>query len=1198
MGLTVLLHSDGAGPHARGGAGGRRRGRRYSAGSLASGTGATKSREANKDAGGTVASADAAQAAGAAGPRTTSRRRRSLVGVIGGPGKVGVEADTAPTTEGSQTNGNTSKGRKIRKVCWHRDRSWCAALAARSRRIEIWDVQCQLLVRSASLQGYAASDAIDLFFQDRDRLVVVCNDGFAVFDTALNTMRYQSIGATGNVTLCTPGVPISRHLFVFGSTDGFLRVWDIQREQVVAVLPEHHTVALTCLCSGAEGEVVSGDRNGLLAVWTVQVGKASQAADFAAQASMPLLDDSGRVLHHHVRGLQLSEGTAAAHDGRVVACRWDERTQALYSAGGDGVVVRWPGSFSKNQTVQPFSPDPSGAWTAVSEPIVLDPSTHTAPPDVVALLRQDGSIAFPAQMRATDWGFFDELSQDSRELSVSHAVRGPEGSPAADMLAVATSRGLVVVELPKPKHMHVDNPLRDGLACISFRIARGNHLMVHDGAPSVGDWHDLGPLEITTSDEKHPKGWQSCPILHSQWLCPPSEVLLAAVWESECCFAVYQVRRVDRNWEISERVAAGDGNCATWAWGFGDDATDLTFVTGCPAQFQERPPPLPLRPPSPASPPPSSSSVPGPPVSSSKGRSFKARRVASIIGTSLRGSTASNTRDQEQHVKVAQEPIGHVEGEDGGQQGSGLFVEKPPCIVFHRFERTESGRVTKVIKTERANTVCDPEALFGQGPLLLVRFGAQQDTAWTESLGGATSCAEKARFFHWARISCATDSEEAEDGTLLVQLRAAGEPFEPPDLCAWESQGLPYEADLPLAQSSLSCALTYGSTIEMLTLTTKLCRSSGRAELMHHASATAHGLGRVLQLLWFHGTLWLRFEQGLRAIFWTAAQSEEAFPIVALEAANAQASKKAAKQLKEGPVRPRRNKTAATAEEPIKLSRGFSTAERAGMRVMRLYEVPNTEACVALVGFSDGRLLVLCEARGSPAHLNVLDIKEPEDSFFRFAMLVSAGLAKDALPWARRIAPARHQELSIFLEERGFVEEALRAEYLTGVDEDHLVNVAIRNLHFETCMSLVERAGPNSSWLLEPSDVMRCIDKADTVTLGAVAFSSESPLKSKQALQSAVRRHLCVSGARVVPLKRLAIVLAAHADSSLLGTSKTSERALHALTLLGRKAVEAGNFLGAQFVARLLPGPQAAKLAAIAAEGLKFQEQHRIITLA
>ncbi|GBG32714.1 Endoplasmic reticulum lectin 1 [Hondaea fermentalgiana] len=263
------------------------------------------------------------------------------------------------------------------------------------------------------------------------------------------------------------------------------------------------------------------------------------------------------------------------------------------------------------------------------------------------------------------------------------------------------------------------------------------------------------------------------------------------------------------------------------------------------------------------------------------------------------------------------------------QQKHAAVPVGPPHLCLTKF--TLSGEHVTVEGRQIALLACDPIALHGGGPALLVSFGnvsprtslSERPNTGTQSAGdephtpgdmdsmgasvdsdstvtGRTSAqalaggtegldrdrmlAFKSRFFYWTTLPAALSDRDAAaveiEGAqelIFVKLRPCGDEIETPSLVQWSCMGSATPFTLEPSLSSLTCALAYGPRVEMLTLTTTAGVQASKASFRWQGSASA---GKTVEEIeWFNGTLLVRTRDDVRVVYWAARNPKDAVPL-------------------------------------------------------------------------------------------------------------------------------------------------------------------------------------------------------------------------------------------------------------------------------------------------------------------------------
>lgn len=310
-------------------------------------------------------------------------------------------------------------------------------------------------------------------------------------------------------------------------------------------------------------------------------------------------------------------------------------------------------------------------------------------------------------------------------------------------------------------------------------------------------------------------------------------------------------------------------------------------------------------------------------------------------GIPLASSTAANSSGRigrsSSNISVAGGGLDLTTGKISLSQSSQQQKQKslkipvePPRLCFSKFVLDDDdvsidGRQITILS-------CDPVALHGGGPLLLVSYGstsalttisdASQNPALVEepvtagsdaddsdsftvnsadsdsmsktSLQSLNTIAErdtmafKSRFYYWTTLPAPVSDHDAAALEIggkaaeidIVKLRSCGDPLVSPVLVQWSCMGSAVPFLLAPGESSLTCALAYGNRVEMLTLTTLTGVQTTRAGFRWQGTVSAPR--EVLQIQWYNRTLLLKTEDELRAVFWGMRIPEDPIPLAKL----------------------------------------------------------------------------------------------------------------------------------------------------------------------------------------------------------------------------------------------------------------------------------------------------------------------------
>ncbi len=200
--------------------------------------------------------------------------------------------------------------------------------------VRLWDLD-----RCERLHEYSVHSTVGrLAFVGNDRLAIPCWDGTIALWTAGEAKDLRMRGHTGPVLRCTVNSGATRLLSA--SSDGTLRLWDLETHECQSLSGRHQGPVLGCALTADSRYAVSGGRDDVLRVWDLSSGGCIREA--------------------------------RARQGGVNHCIFMSADREIVSAGNDGSIKVWELDLSirtidLNEVAQ-FPGYPLGAYALAACP--------------------------------------------------------------------------------------------------------------------------------------------------------------------------------------------------------------------------------------------------------------------------------------------------------------------------------------------------------------------------------------------------------------------------------------------------------------------------------------------------------------------------------------------------------------------------------------------------------------------------------------------------------------------------------------------------------------------------------------------------------------------------------------------------------------------------------------------------------------
>ncbi|TMQ04800.1 MAG: hypothetical protein E6J91_42455, partial [Deltaproteobacteria bacterium] len=192
-----------------------------------------------------------------------------------------------------------------------------------------------------------------------------------------NPARVRELaGHTGSVQACA--VTGDGRQVVSASSDGTLKLWDLERGRLLRTLAGHGGPVWTCAVT-PDGRVVSGAADGTLKLWDLGgralLTIAGHRADVLACAVTPDARAISASADGTLKVWELASGrwlrTLEGHTDKVTACAMDPDGRSVVSASADGTVRRWALDSEDADILHDERGRPVTACTATARDVIL-----------------------------------------------------------------------------------------------------------------------------------------------------------------------------------------------------------------------------------------------------------------------------------------------------------------------------------------------------------------------------------------------------------------------------------------------------------------------------------------------------------------------------------------------------------------------------------------------------------------------------------------------------------------------------------------------------------------------------------------------------------------------------------------------------------------------------------------------------------